>query len=249
VSSTLRIVRAVPSGLLIAGAIFALVAIGGVVGSRAWGNDAVAMAQSIVEFLRSSGFAGPAYFVAVQVLIALTGAVPVSMLAVAAGAVYGLILGFALAALGTLLGAVIGFGLSRRLFRSAIERLVSRHGRLRKLDASISQDGWKLVCLLRLSPVMPFSATTYLLGLSTVSLPDYLAGTLACLPVLLGYACLGALTDAGVTAWASGNNPLRWILLGVGGIATLLVVVHLRRLASRQQPSLQLIDQGFGSSE
>jgi len=48
--------------------------------------------------------------------------------------------------------------------------------RLRSLDLSVSQDGWKLVFLLRLSPIMPFSATSYLLGLSSVSLLHYTVG-------------------------------------------------------------------------
>jgi len=249
VSSALRSVRAAPGWLLVAGALFGLALIGSVLGSPIRPVGAIAMVRSTVELIRSSGVAGPALFAALQVLVVLSGAMPVSLLGVAAGAVYGLVPGFALAALGTLLGAVIGFGLSRRLFRSVIERLVSRHGRLRRLDASVSQNGWKLVCLLRLSPVMPFSATSYLLGLSTVSVRDYLAGTLACLPALFGYVCLGTLTDAGLSAWASGANPLRWVLLGVGGIATLLIVVHLGRLVLQRQPGLELIDQGGGSNE
>jgi uncharacterized membrane protein YdjX (TVP38/TMEM64 family) len=248
VSSTLRSVGAVPGRLLIAGALFGLVLvlIGGVLGRP---GAAIATIASIVELLRSAGVAGLALFAALQVLIVLSGAVPVSLLGIAAGAVYGLALGFALAGLGTLVGAVIAFGLSRFLFRSAIERVVSRHGRLRRLDASVSREGWKLVCLLRLSPVMPFTVTSYMLGLSTVSLPHYLAGTLACLPVLFGYACLGTLTDAGLSAWASGANPLRWVLLGVGAIATLLIVVRLGRLVLQRHPGTQLIDQATGSNE
>ena len=38
---------------------------------------------------------------------------------------------------------------------------------------------------------MPFVATSYLLGLSAISLRDYMLGTLAALPALLGYVSLG----------------------------------------------------------
>jgi uncharacterized membrane protein YdjX (TVP38/TMEM64 family) len=207
------------------------------------------MVRSMVEFFRTAGVAGPTLFAALQVLVVLSGAVPASLLCVVAGAVYGLIPGFALATLGSLLGAVVAFGLSRCLFRSAIERLVLRHGRLHKLDASISEDGWKFVCLLRLSPAMPFSATSYLLGLSPVSLADYLSGTLGCLPVLFSYVWLGTLADAGFSAWTSGANPLRWVLLGVGGIATLLTIIYLGRLVLQRRPALQLIDHDHGSGK
>ena len=234
---------------VVAGPLCGLVLIGSVLSSWVWPGGAVAMVQSIVEFLRSAAIGGPALFATLQVLVTLSGALPASLLGVAAGAVYGMVPGFALSALGSLLGAVIAFWLSRYLFRSAIERLVSRHGRLRQLDALVPQGGWKLVCLLRLSPIMPFSATSYLFGLSTVSFPDYLAGTLAALPALFAYVCLGALTDAGFSAWSSGANPLRWVLLGIGVIATLLIIVHLGGLGVQRQPALQLIDQDGGSSE
>jgi uncharacterized membrane protein YdjX (TVP38/TMEM64 family) len=39
--------------------------------------------------------------------------------------------------------------------------------------------------------LMPFVATSYLLGLSAISLRDYMLGILAALPALLGYVLLG----------------------------------------------------------
>jgi hypothetical protein len=39
--------------------------------------------------------------------------------------------------------------------------------------------------------LMPFVATSYLLGLSTISLRDYMHETLAAIPALLGYVSLG----------------------------------------------------------
>jgi uncharacterized membrane protein YdjX (TVP38/TMEM64 family) len=54
-----------------------------------------------------------------------------------------------------------------------VERLAALRPRLRNLDALIARDGWKLVCLLRVSPIMPFSATSLALGLSPIGLRDY----------------------------------------------------------------------------
>jgi hypothetical protein len=47
---------------------------------------------------------------------------------------------------------------------------------------------------------MPFVATSDLLGLSAISLRDYMLGTLAALPALLGYVSLGAFAGAGLSA-------------------------------------------------
>jgi uncharacterized membrane protein YdjX (TVP38/TMEM64 family) len=195
----------------------------------------------MMEFQRGAGFTGLFLFFVLQVLVVLSGAVPNSLLGVAAGALYGLGSGFSLAAVGSLLGAILAFGLSRSLFRSAIERILSRHGRLHSLDLSVSQDGWKLVFLLRLSPIMPFSATSYLLGLSSVSLPHYVAGTLASMPALFGCVFLGTLTDAGLSAGAGEDNLLRCILLGSGAVATLLLVVYLGRLVLRRHVPAELL--------
>lgn len=198
-------------------------------GQAAWGSP-VAMVQQGLFFLRGCGVAGPAVLAAVQVLIALSGAVPGSLMGLAAGAAYGLLPGFALVAGGSLVGAALAFGLSRSLFRAAIERLLLRHGQLRRIDESIAGRGWKLVFLMRLSPVMPFSATSYLLGLSSVRLADYLLGTLACLPALFGYVFLGTLTDAGLAAWTKGEGSLRLLVLAAGAAATLLFLASLGRI-------------------
>jgi uncharacterized membrane protein YdjX (TVP38/TMEM64 family) len=152
-------------------------------------------------------------------------------LGVGAGAIYGLVPGFLLAAASTLAGAILSFFLSRSLFRANVERLVSRRPRLRNLEALIVREGWKLVCLLRVSPIMPFSATSIALGLSGVSLRDYVIGTLASLPALCGYVFIGTLADTSLSAWATGASPLRWALLGIGSLATLILIARFGQIA------------------
>ena len=241
-SAALKGALAAPGRLLLAGVVLSVVVLGGVAG-RVSPGGAAASVHHAIEFLRGAGAAGPVLFALLQVLVAVSGAVPASVLGVAAGAVYGLFAGFSLAAAGSLVGAVIAFALSRSLFRSGIERLVARHGRLRRLDGVIQDEGWKIVCLLRLSPVMPFSATSYLLGLSSIGWSDYLVGTLASLPALFGYVMIGRLTAAGLSAWtAGGSGLLQWAMLGVGGVATLALMLHLRRLVQRRERGMPLFD-------
>ena len=48
---------------------------------------------------------------------------PASVLGIAAGALFGVAAGFAAAALGTMVGALLAFGLARSLFRPLIARL------------------------------------------------------------------------------------------------------------------------------
>jgi uncharacterized membrane protein YdjX (TVP38/TMEM64 family) len=153
-----------------------------------------------MHLVRGLGVRGAVVFAIIQILVAVSGILPASLLGVAAGSIYGLVSGFLLAAASTLAGALLSFFFGRYLFRAAVERLAARRPRLRNLDARIAQDGWKLVCLLRVSPIMPFSATSLALGLSAVSLRDYAIGTLASLPALFGYVFIGTLADTSLSA-------------------------------------------------
>jgi uncharacterized membrane protein YdjX (TVP38/TMEM64 family) len=85
-----------------------------------------------------------------------------------------------------------------------------------------------MVLLLRLSPAMPFSATSYLCGLSRVRQRDYLLGTLASLPALAGYVVAGSLADASLSATRS---PWHWAVLALGLAASALLTLQVSRIA------------------
>jgi uncharacterized membrane protein YdjX (TVP38/TMEM64 family) len=155
------------------------------------------------------------------------------VLGIAAGTAFGLPLGFLLAAVGTMAGALLSFGLSRSLFRNAVARQLARRPGLARFDALLAQEGWRIVCLLRISPVMPFAATSYALGMSAVGTEAYVLGTIASLPALLGYVYIGALTEAGLSAWTTGATPVQWAVLGFGGLATAALTLIIGRLARR----------------
>jgi uncharacterized membrane protein YdjX (TVP38/TMEM64 family) len=218
-------------------------------GIAAWISPAglVAATDASVRTLRSLGFGGAVVLGILQVLVSVSGILPASLLGVAAGAIYGLVPGFVLAAGGTMAGALVAFFLSRSLFRPTVERRIATHPRLRDFDALIAQDGLRLVCLLRLSPVMPFSVTSYMLGLSSIDLRSYIIGTLASLPALCGYVFSGTLANASVSGWITDADPIRWIILGIGGAATLVLTLRfgyiVRRLGFTSQTVMTVGDQ------
>ena len=202
----------------------------------------IGAAERLMHVVRGLGVRGAVVFAIVQILVAVSGVLPASLVGMAAGAIYGLVSGFLLAAASTLAGALLSFFFSRSLFRAAVERLAIRRPRLRNLDARIARDGWKLVCLLRVSPIMPFSATSLALGLSAVGLRDYAIGTLASLPALWGYVFIGTLADTSLSAWATGASTVRLVLLGVGGLATLVLVLRIGQIAMKLGLASQATD-------
>ena len=204
-----------PSHRVLLAVALPLVMVCGIAALQLWPNAVLGSADRMIATTRGLGGAGLAGFALLQAFIALSGILPASLLGIAAGTIYGLTAGFLLAAASTMAGAVLAFLLSRSAFRPAIERLCARKPRLRNLDARIAKDGWKLVCLLRLSPVMPFAPTSYLLGLSSIGMRDYLIGTLASLPALLGFVFLGTLADKGLSAARTGAGPWGWVAIAL----------------------------------
>ncbi len=181
-------------------------------------------------WLSTTGEWGAALFMVLQIAIAVSGLLPASLLGLAAGAVYGVPIGFAISAAGTMVGAWIAFRLARSLFRGPIERHLSKRPRLRQIDSRMGRENWKLVCLMRVSPVMPFAITSYALGLSSIPSSSYLLGTLFAMPALLGYVVLGSIAQVGFHAEQAGTSPYKWALLGVGAVATLVLTAKVGQL-------------------
>jgi len=181
-------------------------------------------------WLHALGTRGWLLFTAAIFLVTLVGIVPGSLLGIAAGAIYGVALGFAASALGIAAGAILAFALSRSILRPLIASLLMRSHRLLALDGMLTQDRWRIVALLRVSPVMPFSLTSYALGLSGISARNYAIGTMASLPPLLGYVVLGTLGGTSLVAAGRGEALIHAGLFVLGGAATLALTIHLTRM-------------------
>jgi uncharacterized membrane protein YdjX (TVP38/TMEM64 family) len=184
-----------------------------------------------MTWIAGEGWYGQVVFLSVLVIVCLTGIIPASMLAMAAGTLYGFGKGAVLSAVGLSIGGMAGFFAARSLFRDVAERWVSSRGSLRRIDADIARQGWKVVALLRLSPVAPFGITSYALGLTRLRSMDYLIGTIGSLPAMMAYVYMGVLARAAV--FASSGTLIPWLrlgLTGVGVVATVAAAVHFYRV-------------------
>lgn len=168
----------------------------------------------------------------VMIAVACTGFLPASLIGITGGSIYGLWGGFAVSAFATLTGALISFAVSRSFLQGIFTRLFMRRASVQRLGEEVGRRGWRFVCLLRMSPVMPFSVTSYALGLSSVSTRDYTLGTLASLPALFGYVCLGWLAHAGIAMKEGGANQLRWAIYALGVAATVFLTWYVGRIVA-----------------
>jgi uncharacterized membrane protein YdjX (TVP38/TMEM64 family) len=158
--------------------------------------------------------------------------VPGSLLTIAAGLAFGLSWGVLVVSVASTAAAGAGFLIGRHLARDRVERLARRHEKFAAIDRAIREKGWKVVALLRLSPVVPFSISNYLYGLTAVDFwPYLLASWAAMLPGTVLYVYIGA---AGRAAAAGGRHPWEWALFATGLLATVVVTVWLSRTARRE---------------
>lgn len=132
----------------------------------------------------------PVLFVGAYVVATLL-LLPKNVLSAAAGLAFGLASGVAVVWVGAMVGAVVAFWLGRALGRDAVGQLAGRH--LLRLDELVRRRGLLAVLVLRLVPVVPFTAVNYGSGLVDLRFRDYLLGTaIGILPGTVAYVALGA---------------------------------------------------------
>ena len=89
---------------------------------------------------------------------------PASVLTLGAGAVYGVLHGTALASVGSTLGCALAFVIARYLARPLVQQRLQQNRMFQNLERKIPERGAKLVALLRLTPLVPFSLLNYASG-------------------------------------------------------------------------------------
>ena len=151
---------------------------------------------------------------------------------IAAGVVFGLKWGIPLTLLAATLAAVAPFLVARYLIHDRIERRAKRHPAFKSVDDAVRKEPWKVVALLRMSPVLPSPLKSYFLGLTCVDVVTYAwASLLGMFPGLALKVYLGA---AGRDAFSGETNTVKWAVLGAGLAATVAFAVVASRFAKRR---------------
>jgi uncharacterized membrane protein YdjX (TVP38/TMEM64 family) len=216
-------------------ALLLLVVVAGVAVLILAGRQAGQYVPRFAAWVEGLGLWGPVVFV-LGYAVATVAFIPGSLLTLAAGAIFGLVRGTVYTLLGATLGASAAFLVARYLARQRIERRIAGNPRFTAIDRAVGREGFKIVALLRLSPVFPFNLLNYSLGLTRVRFLDYLLASIAMLPGTLLYVYYGkaagslAAVAGGATA---GRGTGYWITLGVGLAATVAVTAFITRLAGR----------------
>jgi uncharacterized membrane protein YdjX (TVP38/TMEM64 family) len=137
-----------------------------------------------------SGLAGVVTYTAVYA-IAVVLLVPGAALTIAAGALFGTLVGTTVSVVGAGVGAFGAYAIARHTGRSAVVRLLG--SRSRRIDEWVAARQFRSMLVLRLLPILPFGPLNYSAGLSAIRPAPYAAATfLGIIPGGAVYANVGA---------------------------------------------------------
>jgi uncharacterized membrane protein YdjX (TVP38/TMEM64 family) len=216
----------------------ALAGVGVAASTHFGGLDFGPLLEQAVHQIESYGPYGYLYFAAVYV-VAEVLAVPALPLTASSGYLFGLIPGFLTVLVSATIAASISFFIGRTFLREWAQNIASSSPRWRAIDTAVGREGFKVILLLRMSPLLPFAISNYLYGLTSVDFGSYLVATfLGFAPGTLGIVYAGS---AGKAIFSSENiSSLPWYAYLGGGALVLLFGSTVASIASSALQQIEI---------
>lgn len=195
----------------------------------------------ILLWITQLGIWAPVLFVLVYIVAALVIA-PAFFLTVAAGAMFGVWRGTLIVFIGASLGASLVYALATPLSRLRWIQAITRDPRVAVVNAALVGDALRIMFLLRLSPLVPYTVLNYALAFSGVRFADFALALTGMVPAIVMYTYYGKVVGD-VAALAAGIGPRRgavyYVMLAVGlltiVLSTMLIARASRRALERQR--------------
>jgi uncharacterized membrane protein YdjX (TVP38/TMEM64 family) len=153
------------------------------------GVEAYLTREQINALLNRAGLWAPVAYIFVYITLTLF-ALPGLPFTIAGALAFGALPATLYVAIGGTVSASGCFFMSRYLGRDFVARLI-KGGKLKEFDESIEKNGFKILFIMRLIPIFPFSGINFGAGLSNVRFRDYFfATTIGIIPGTFVYCCL-----------------------------------------------------------
>lgn len=154
---------------------------------------------------------------------------PASVLTLGAGAIFGVVGGTIVVAVGATIAATLAFLLARTVLRRRIEIMTARNPKFVAVDRAIAKEGARIVFLVRLAAVFPFIFMNYAFGLTGIRLLPYVGATLVgILPATIAFVYLGAAGAAVAT-----QSRTKAVVTIAGAVLALIASAFVARVATR----------------
>lgn len=160
-------------------------------------------------------------------------ALPAIPLTMTAGVLFGIVPGTILVSGAATTAATIAFLIARYAARDKVLQLAQDNPKYKAIDRAIGKESFKVVTLLRLSPLLPLALSNYFYGITSVDLPSYVAGSwLGMLPGTIAYVYAGNYGRALIDGDGDVGGVKGWqVALGLG--ITVLAVGYIGKLAKK----------------
>lgn len=176
------------------------------------------------------------------VFVATIAFIPGAILTIGAGFVFerawgelgiGILVGTVTVFVGASVGAIVSFLIGRYLLRDCVDRLAHRYSIFEALDSVMKQKGFRIMALLRLSPIIPFNAINYISGVTSISLLAYSLANIAILPGTVLFVFVGA--SAGCITNNMGSGATVTIISFVLGAVFAVFAIFLTSFYARRE--------------
>ncbi|EFA82369.1 hypothetical protein PPL_04794 [Heterostelium album PN500] len=191
------------------------------------------------EFVNKFGVAlGGLVYMGVFILLIIF-LVPVTIPTILGGILFKQWFGMLFVWTSSMIGATIAFLLGRYVFRKSIAKKIENNKKLVAIDQAIGQEGWKIVLLLRLTPIVPESLLNYALAVTNVKLSHYLiCSGIGLLPgvsffIYMG-TMIGNISDIGKKPLEK-SQIIMYVISGVVMIVTItFITIIVRRAVNKK---------------
>lgn len=198
-------------------------------------NPKALLCEEVLPWIENLGLTGAIAFIIIYI-IATVAFLPGSILTLGGGAIFGLLWGSVYVFFGATIGATLAFLVGRYLARDWIAKKITSNEKFSAIDRAVGKEGLKIVFLTRLSPVFPFNLLNYALGITGVSLKDYVLASVGMIPGTIMYVYFGSLGNINTICNGGSNdaNPVaQWTIRIIGLIATVFVTLYVTKIARK----------------
>jgi uncharacterized membrane protein YdjX (TVP38/TMEM64 family) len=195
------------------------------------GRDLANHIGDVEDWIRSHGWIGRAAFIGMVILFTSLF-IPDTLLAVIAGALFGLLWGTVMITIGALCTAALIFVVSHVFLRDTVCNMLSRRPKLAAIHEAVSSEGLKFQLLLRLSPLNPV-VVHYVLGASRTRFSTFMLACLGMIPTLAVEVYFGhAARHVAAAVGSRGEHSGVHTVLTLAGLAiAIAVLVYITRIA------------------
>jgi len=198
----------------------------------------VPLGQILHEFLQWTEQAGTigALALGTGYIVAALLLFPGAILTMGAGFLYGLLWGTVIVSISSTIAACLAFLIARSFGRSRVADKIAGNEKFSAVDRAVAEQGFKVVFLIRLSPLFPYGLQNYAFGLTDIRLPSYaLASWTGMIPGTILYVYFGwaAKGIAEIIAGEAAMSTPQKIFFFSGLAVTVAVVVMITRIAKK----------------